>query len=252
MSRGRKYRRPPVVEALCELFLIGSTWDDTVLGSFYDKIKDQFPRKRQLQIYEAKVEFAGAGGTAAGVRQKQPRMQFLTESGDRLVQVAENLLVVNQLVPYPNFEKWEPLIYSMLSIYCELANPKAISRVGLRYINRVVIPQPAIHMEDYFTVYPQLPKGMGDVHGAFMVHVELPFVEKDHVVLVTFGTTPTQKEQEIAYLLDLYDTTPMSNTTLSVEQLAAHVKIAHENIETAFEGSITDRLREVFEPEDNE
>ncbi len=247
MNHGHRYKSPPVVEALCELFLIGSIWDDTVLGTFYERIKDQFPKKRQLQQFEAQVEIAGTGGATAGVRQGQPRMQFLTESGNRLVQVAENLLVVNQLTPYPHFEEWEPFVYSTLTIYRKLANPKAISKIGMRYINRVVIPKPRIQMEDYFKIYPQLPNGMGDEHGAFMVRVELPFIEKDHSVLMTFGTTPPQREQEIAYMLDLYDKAPLSKTTLNFDQLELQVRTAHQNIETAFEGSITDRLREVFE-----
>ena len=33
----RKYRKPPVVEALCEIYFADSTWDDTVPGVFYER-----------------------------------------------------------------------------------------------------------------------------------------------------------------------------------------------------------------------
>jgi len=50
MTSGRKYRKPPVVEALCEIYFAGSNWDETVPGRFYDRVKDNFPVKRQREI----------------------------------------------------------------------------------------------------------------------------------------------------------------------------------------------------------
>src|SRR3990172_4896115 len=157
MTSGRKYRKPPVVEALCEIYFAGSNWDETVPGGFYDRVKDRFPVKRQREIQEAEVAFAGSGEAAASVRRLPPWMQFLSEKGDRLIQLGRDLLVVNQLRPYPSFEDWEPVIYAALEVYRDLAQPKGVARLGMRYINRVVIPEPVILMEDYFTVYPHLP-----------------------------------------------------------------------------------------------
>ena len=30
----KKYRNPPVVEALCEIYFVGSQWDNTIPGLF--------------------------------------------------------------------------------------------------------------------------------------------------------------------------------------------------------------------------
>ncbi len=49
----RSYREPPVVEALCEIYFADSTWDDTVPGTFYEEIKDEFPVKRRREAREA-------------------------------------------------------------------------------------------------------------------------------------------------------------------------------------------------------
>ncbi|MGH8605379.1 MAG: TIGR04255 family protein, partial [Gammaproteobacteria bacterium] len=165
MTNDRRYRNPPVVEALCEIYLKESAWDDTVPGQFYDRMKHGFPVKRQREIQEANISFSIAGEAAAGIRRLPPWIQFVTESGDRMIQLARDLLVVNQLRPYPHFDDWEPAIYSALEVYRELAMPKAVARLGVRYINRVVIPEPRIRMEEYFTLYPQLPQAMGDAHG---------------------------------------------------------------------------------------
>lgn len=248
MTMRRKYRKPPVIEALCELHFEGSAWDDTVPGQFYDRVKAQFPIKRQREIQEAQVLLSTAGEASAGIRRLPPWMQFVSEREDRLIQIGRDVLVVNQLRPYPHFEDWEPLIYRSLEHYRELAKPRAVARLGLRYINRVIIPQRGVRMEDYFTVYPQLPKAMGDTHGPFMIRVELPSQKGGHSVLVTFGSAPPDKSGEIAHLLDLYDIFKPAEP-LPFESLPGEVLVAHSNVETAFEGSITDKLRTLFEPE---
>lgn len=248
MAPRRKYSRPPIVEALCELYFEGSEWDEAVPGQFYDQIKAQFPIKRPREIQEAQVMLSTMGEASAGVKRLPPWMQFVASDENRLIQIGQDVLVINQLKPYPHFEEWEPLIYSSLDTYRKLASPKKIARLGLRYINRVIIPHTKILMEDYFTVYPKLPKAMGDTHGRFMIRVDLPSQQGGHGVLITFGSAPPEKPDEIAYLLDLYDIFKPEES-LSFDSVKAQVKLAHDNIEAAFEGSITDKLRTLFELE---
>jgi uncharacterized protein (TIGR04255 family) len=246
----RRYRNPCVVEALCEIYFSGSKWDDTVPGQFYDRVKEQFPVKRQRAVHEAQVSFSAEGEAAAGVRRHPPWMQFVSQKGNRLIQLGKDVVVVNQLRPYPHFEDWSPVISSALETYRELAKPEAVARLGVRYINRVVIPEPQIRMEDYFTMYPKLPEEMGGMHGAFMLRVEVPGSSGNHMVVVTFGSTSTDKpKKQLALLLDLYDIYSPPRP-LPLEEAFDHVSIGHANVVVAFEGSITDRLRTLLEPEE--
>jgi uncharacterized protein (TIGR04255 family) len=182
------------------------------------------------------------------VRKLPPRIQFVSQKGDRIVQLARDLLVVNQLRPYPKFEDWEPAIHSSLATYRALARPKGVARLGVRYINRVVIPGDRVLMEKYFTVFPQLPKAMGDKHGAFMVRFETPSADRKHLVLITFASAPADKPGEQAFLLDIYDVYRPA-TPLPLEDVGKEVRKAHADVEAAFEGSITNELRNLFESE---
>ena len=242
----RSYRNPPVVEALCEVYFAESSWDDTVPGAFYERVKSRFPKKQRREIQEAKITM-GPDTSSAGVQRLPPWMQFLTEDGNLMVQVAENLVVVNRLLPYHHFENWEQVIYTALNVYNEVALPEAISHIGLRYINRIEIPGKIVSMEDYFTIYPQLPLSLGNTHGAFLVRVEVPQAEQGHSVLITFGTSdPSQKtEGRQTFMLDLYDrvTRPIGPDET---ELKKEVQIAHENVVMAFEDSITDQLRDLL------
>lgn len=249
MSTPTRYRKPPVMEALCEISFTGSHWDDTVPGCFYDRIKADFPGKRQVEVFEAEVSLGSAGEADAGIRRLLPRIQFLSQKGDRLIQLGRDLLVVNQLRPYPHFEEWEPVIYSTLEIYRELTKPSSATRLGVRYINRIVIPEMSFAMQKYFMVYPNLPVMMGDTHGAFMVRFEIPSGKRGHTVLVTFATASAERAGEIAFLLDLYDSF-QAREGLPWEDVPEEARAAHDSIQKSFEGSITDSLRELFEPEE--
>jgi uncharacterized protein (TIGR04255 family) len=248
----RSYRKPPVVEALCEIYFAGSEWDETIPGIFYERIRKDFPHKRQRSIQEAQITL-GPEQAAAGVRQLPPWMQFISDEKHRMIQLAQDLLVVNQLAPYPHFEEWEADVYRALGIYRELAQPRNLVRLGLRYINRVLIPEKLVRMGDYFTIYPNLPPRLGGLHGSFLVRVEVPQATQDggHTVVITFGTAPPPLPQEgvHAFLLDLYDIL-MANTPVDEEVIRKEIRCAHDNIVVAFEDSVTDKLRALFEPEE--
>jgi len=251
MGKDRRYRKPPVVEALCEMYFEGSEWDDTVIGRFYERVRADFPTKRQQEIHEAQVRFTAAGDAAAGVRRLPPRMQFVTQAEDRMIQIGRDLLVVNQLRPYASFQEWENTLYEALKIYQELVKPRTIARLGVRYIDRVILPVPTVRMEDYFTLYPEIPPALGAAHGAFMLRVEIPTQRQGHRLMVTFGSAPPEQPNSMAFLLDFYDVVERGGE-VTLDAIRNDVRMAHENVIETFEASITDRLRTLFEPEEKQ
>jgi len=189
MARQR-YRRPPVVEALCEVSFAGSQWDDAVPGRFYDAVRGEFPRRQQITVLETEMKVAASGEISTAVRPKRPRIRFLSDSEKQIVQVGEGVLVVNQLPPYPSFDDWAPVVERMIGHYAEIARPTSATEVGVRYINRVSFSEPQVRMEDWFTVFPEVPVSLGRAHGAFLLRLELPVQQPDRHVLLTFGSAP--------------------------------------------------------------
>ena len=244
----RKYKKSPVVEALCELIFEGSQWDETIVGQFYERVKDKFPIRRPVEMRKAEITLSGDEPTA-GILRLPPQTQFLNTTGSSLVQIRKDLLAVNQLRPYPNFAVWEPNIYSALGSYWELAKPQGVKRIGLRYINRIVIPQDVpLPMEKYYNIYPSIPTTWKDEHGPFMIRVQLSCEQKGHSVLVTFASTSSEKPSETEHVLDLYGIF-QAETPLEESAVRKETRIAHENVNKVFEGSIKDDLRMLFEPE---
>lgn len=245
---GQKYRYPPVVEALVELSFRDSDWDETVQGRFYERIKPAgLTEKSSSPVQVAQVSVEGTSETTARFHH-QSRMRFSSSDGSRIIQLARDLLVVNQLQPYPHFEEWSPQIARALDIYDELCKPSGVARIGVRYINKVVVPEQEFDLRTYFSIHPELPADLGEAHGAFLLRVELPVKVGGHQVLVTFGSAPPPKGGGRAFLLDLYGVL-RPESPLPLSSIMEEIGRAHEHVEAAFEASITDALRSRFDPE---
>lgn len=240
-----RYRNAPVREALCEIYFTGSKWDDTTQGMFFERIKDEYPKKQPVTELgvEVKVEKSERG---AIIRERQSRMHYIYPDGSRLVQLAPDLLVVNQLRPYPHFNVWRPTVGRMAQIYSEVAAPKTVSQLGLRYINDIHIPRtPDLKLEDYFTVYPQIPLSLGQRHGPYMLRMEMPTKNKGHILFITFATNPVPNTENFSFILDLYDMFGQP-FNFSIPEIEKRVIEAHNEIEPVFENIATDQLKALF------
>src|SRR5712692_222149 len=115
----RRYGRPPVVEALCEIYFTGSNWDPTTPGIFYERLRGNYPQKTSLSQFG--IEMQVGPGQQAESRQvaQEPRMRFAKADNSRVVQLARELLIVNQLLPYPRYEEWREEVRAILDIYRE-------------------------------------------------------------------------------------------------------------------------------------
>ena len=248
---GRLYRNPPVVEALCEVYFTSSHWDDSIPNSFYAEIKDRFPNQDEQLLHRVDLTVDVPNETiSSGMQSGLFRKLFSTEEGDQIIQIAENLFVFNQLTPYLSFNSWESIFHDVLDIFVKLVSPHALDRIGVRYLNHVAIPESKFQMSDYFTVFPIIPLGSGNVHGDFLINCVVPQSDEGHFLTYSFSKIDSKPPDEISqvFLLDLYDQASFGRT-LSKSEFKSHVRIAHGNVVQAFEGSITDRLRNLFDKE---
>lgn len=241
----KKYRNPPIVEALCEFrFIPRQPWDLTIPGLIYEKVRDKFP-DRQQQIGIGVQFHPTEKGLERKVEPAPPRMQFYRKDKTALIQVAPDLLVVNQLKPYPTWGKFKPMILEVLQVYTKITNPKGFKRIGLRYINKINIKTHSVELRKYVDFYPYTPKGLSQVHTNFICRVEMPCSNDRDQMLVTIASTPPESPDtisivlDIAYIMGIPEAIQMQATQDWIEQ-------AHSAVNSAFESCIKDKSRILF------
>lgn len=248
---GRSYLNPPVVEALCEVSFSSTNWNSSIPDRFYEEIKERFPSQREQMFHHVDFSVDVPNETISSDMQRGPsRKLFYAEEGNQIVQIAENLIVFNQLTPYLSFHTWKSTFYDALDTYIRLVLPQTVEHIGVRYLNHITIPLSRFQMSDYFTIYPHVPLGSGNVHGDFLINCVVPQSDEGHILTYSFNNfvPETSDASRQVFLLDLYDQASFGRM-LSESEFKDHVRVAHGNVVQAFEGSITDRLRNLFDRE---
>jgi uncharacterized protein (TIGR04255 family) len=242
----KRYKKPPIIEALCELrFQSSQPWDLTIPGLVYERIARQFPKKRHQNIIHfevSKVENKTRQDIEGSVM-----IQFLNNEEKALVQLGPDLLTVNHLLPYPGWDIFKRLIAENVQKYCDVTKPSGLKRIGLRYINRIVFPQ-AVNSEDYFRISPKVPEPIPQVFRGSLLSVEIAYEEIPAMILrLSFGTSPSRVQNEVPSILDLDIGSAEANIP-KLEELENWLEQAHNRLEIAFEASCQDKTRrDIFE-----
>jgi uncharacterized protein (TIGR04255 family) len=235
MTPRRDYRKPPLIQAVCEIrFIPTRPWDWTIPGLLYDKIKGEFPEKKLQNSMEIKV---GPQQDAFAVSQ----MQFLKPDQSAMVQVGPDVLAVHSFLPYVGWEGFSQLITRISHLYQEITGPSGISRLGLRYINRITFAPKTIETEDYFNLYARIPNTIEQTHGPFSLGILFPYADGRDMLNVRMGNTVPDG---IVLDLDYYTDKPKA---VELNHLTEWANLAHDRIEIMFEACITDRTRELFD-----
>lgn len=136
----------------------------------------------------------------------------------------------------------------MTQYYSELAKPKGFTKIGLRYINEIELPPVPLEMRDYFKLYASVPPELGSTHGRFMLRMEMTPLHGGHQLLVSLVSKEVGPQGPSRFMFDLYDIFPCERS-LPLDSLMGIVKDAHENPVLAFENSLTQKTKDLFEEE---
>lgn len=232
------------MEALIEFkFASESEWDWTIPGMFYTVVKEKFPKRREGRVFAIRVDLDDKGvPSIAPPEAENKKLMFLSNDEKTLVQLAPNLLAVNRLQPYEGWCQFKPQVIEALNTYIDVAQPKGIMQIGVRYINRIVLPGGQVELGEYFRVYPNLPTSR--TLKEFFSRNVLDYQE-DNATLILILASNVQPS-DAAIMLDL-DYSIMEAPFSAVDHAASLIEKAHERLEEMFESCVTDKLRELFE-----
>lgn len=240
------YARPPVLEAVIGITFAQPITEaalaaiDRRLGKYYlvRSDHDQMNFEMSATIGADNRPVVGAQGhTTRGHRRSNPGM-------DEIAILMPDSLTVSQLAPYPGWEAYFARFQRDFKAHKRPGTHRAISRVGLRYINRVDIPATGnvVEHEQFVNVYPRVPDAFGPMVGFSM---QVQFVLENiggHTNVSTMPVQPvTLGHASFLVDIDVYKTitTPMTDDALYV--LLQQMRVEKNRI---FEACVTQRARE--------
>lgn len=242
----RQYARPPILEAIIDI-QAALPPDITVatLGKVYFGEETTYPVREEMVQIEGTLNWQ-AGESSGAATQTPVGYRIATQQRDRIVQVRMNGMSSSRLHPYTSWEENRDEGKRFWEKFLEVARPIAVTRIGVRYINRIRLPEGAGDLTEYFRVRPELPSDMPHSVNNFVLRLEIPQPDLPRGMLIlNEGMVPDPESGGVAFLLDLdvFQTLQMPPES---DELWGRIEQLHERENTLFEQSVTDRTRALF------
>jgi len=239
-----RYKKPPLTEALCEFrFQETEIPSNIILGKFYEKIERNFPTVETHRGIGVQAE----KDTPSPSIVMEERTRFVSEDRAQLIQVGPGLLVANRLKPYTDYPSFRTFIQETINTYREVARPKGLRRIGLRYINRIEMA-PEQSLEDVFHIGFKIPEEFQSFPDPYLLRMEFAYCEERDRLVVILATASPQEDSLNAVMLD-FDYILIRPDEIN-GRLLEWMDEAHGKIEDAFHACLTESTLNTFEPEE--
>jgi uncharacterized protein (TIGR04255 family) len=238
------YPNPPIQETICEVhFDLAEPLSLQRIELLKGVWSAGYPEQQIVQ--EKSVNFHLS---PEGIQTKEGnlghRLICKTADGKRLVQLSGLFFAANQLRPYPGWEEaFRDTILERSQDLQKTIGPLKFKRVGLRYINRIDVPEVPLVWEKWFRIKLPVPKLSGSKQREFQMqfHQELSNSRRFIINLATLRS-PDAKVSPVILDLDLiWEGTPSELREL--DQILEHVHGPHR---VAFEAYLSDKVRKLF------
>jgi uncharacterized protein (TIGR04255 family) len=148
--------RPPRVEALLDLRVRPAEGGPTPrMKSAVEALRGDYPEVQEISRIEGQLLFdAKSVATTHSSTPMGWQMKNLTAA--RVVRFAQDGFTLSQLRPYPSRDVFLAEARRLWTLYASAFAPQEVSRLGLRYINRMNLPERA-SIEDWLEAPPPIP-----------------------------------------------------------------------------------------------
>jgi uncharacterized protein (TIGR04255 family) len=135
------YPNAPIVEAVFDVKVSNTIIINPSTFEQYAKTElKEYPISNKLQNINVRIVGNSGGTGQIGKTTNLLGYIFSNIQGNRKVQFRLDGYSFNMLRPYSNWEEFSSTAFNHLQKYLSLAKPLAITRIGLRYINRIDLP----------------------------------------------------------------------------------------------------------------
>lgn len=161
MAEYETFKNAPITEAVLEFQL--RLQGDAHLGRMalvQDEIAGQYPQRKDSRFVSAGIQVPSAAAPWTSVETKQVGYTFTSPDGKQIVHARINAFGFSRLRPYPSWKDFRGEAQRLWGHFRKVALPERITRVGLRYINRIELPLPVTEFKDYILTKPDIAPGL--------------------------------------------------------------------------------------------
>lgn len=206
MSQVTRFPNAPITEALLDIRAkLPSEVSLAKLATFHDSVREQYPAKQERVRWQGGIHFEPGGIPEIRPASGGPDgYRFTSTDGKQIVQARLDGFTFNKLKPYDRWETFRDEARRLWQHYLSIVAPESVTRIALRYINRIEIPLPMRDFKDYILTTPEIAPGLPQRLDSFFMRLVIPDPKTGGVTIVTETTEPiTDSAQSLPFILDI-------------------------------------------------
>jgi len=242
------YGNAPIVEAVID---VRTSFDDpeaafAATGRLAEDMASSFPQRQPIQVVMFGAEAKDGQLVPQPAQYESIGWKLIGGGNDRVLQLTKSGFTYSHLPPYTQWEVFRAEAELLWERYVQASRPNAISRIAVRYINRLKLPAGAINLGDYLAVFPQVPETIPVVSGLLMqLQFPLPEVPGISRASVTLASEDSKETTWQPMVLDL-DLSAESPTGFEAAELWGILETLRAKKNELFEACLTPQMKELI------
>ena len=248
-SHGRRkkplhYPNAPLTEAILDIRVkLPSEIKPPQLKKVQLEEKGEYPRREEQLVVVGKMSVGEQVGASA--KQTVNGYRFVSQDKRQIFQARIDGFTFNRLAPYETWESFRDEARRLWNVYRSIAKPQTITRLALRYINKLDLPLPLNDLKDYLHTIPEIsPKMSQEIRGYFM-QLQLPQQDLGAMLLLNQTLTPPPGPNLVSVILDL-DLFCQENVPREEEDIWKQFEVLRTRKNEVFEACITNKTRRLI------
>lgn len=247
MTKQEHLARAPIVEAV---LAVSATLPDTVdqarLAGFQDRLGGQYPSKQTRVAWSSQIELKSDKPPVTRTSGGPVGYLFTSGDGTQVVQALKEGFAFSRLPPYPDWASFSQEALTLWGKFSEYTSPTKVNRVGLRFINRILLPLPIPDFKEYLLtvpeIAPELPQGLS----SFLFRLVIP-IEKAKATAIIIETIEDvdKGSDSLPLILDI-DVFRVGALPMSADKLRPIFDQLCEIKDQVFFKSLTDKAKELL------
>ena len=213
------------------------------LAEVHQGHEGDYPKREELFIVHGEMSVGPEIGASA--RRTSNGYRSVSKDGRQVFQARLDGFTFNRLAPYETWEAFRDEARHLWNSYRAIANPKNITRIGVRYINRLDIQLPIANFKNYLRTVPEISLGMSQGLSGYFMQLQLPQTDLNAMLVLNQALIPPPAPQIVSVLLDI-DLYSDSDLPSDEQDLWERFEIFHTRKNKVFEACITDRVRRMI------
>lgn len=201
----------PITEALIDIRtkLPGeTTFED--LSRVRDAVAGDYPKVRERRRFRGQVSFDDSAKPTVASSDDTPDGYLLDSAdGTQVLQTRLDGFTFSRLRPYECWSNLRDEARRLWDVFCKEMQPVFVSRIAVRYINRIEFTKPVGDLKDWLSTVPEIAKDLPQEMAGYFFQIHLPFQDPHGFVNINQKLDAGTDGDTVRVILDIDAFLPM-------------------------------------------